>query len=130
MSEAEPLKVLLADDTPLNLTLATKLLTRKGHSVVAVEDGKKAFEAYQKEKFDVVLLDLQMPEMNGIEAAMAIRNYEKTSGTQTPLIAMTASDDREDMENCKKAGMNGFISKPLDIKAVEPAIRKIIADFK
>ena len=121
--------ILLADDTPMNLTLAVKLFTKRGHKVTAVEDGQKALETYKKENFDVVLLDMLMPVMDGLEAARQIRAYEKNQNKpQVPIIAMTANDQQSDREKCLDAGMDGFITKPLDIKQVVPSIQKIVEE--
>lgn len=126
-------KILLADDMPMNLALAAKLLTRRGHKVVSVENGKQAVEAFQKENFDVVLMDMQMPEIDGLEAARIIRRYEEERSQKeapragrTPIIAMTANDDENDRRQCREAGMDGFITKPIEIKTVDQTIRQII----
>ncbi len=127
--DQENLKLLIVDDTPMNLTLASKLLTRKGHNVVAVENGKLALEEFQKDQFDAILIDMQMPEINGLEATREIRRLEKESSKKlTPIIAMTANGDRSDQQKCFDAGMNGFISKPLSIKEVIPTIQKVIQE--
>lgn len=130
------LKILLVDDTPMNLSLAQKLLTRKGHTVVTTDDGKKAVEAFQKESFDVVLMDVRMPVMDGLEATRQIRKLEIDALEQTPskksvsIIAMTANDLESDRQQCFDAGMDGFITKPLNIKQVVPTIHKIIEEKK
>jgi CheY-like chemotaxis protein len=131
-----PLKILLADDMPMNLQLVVKLLTRRGHIVTAVENGEQAYESYKNNIFDVVLMDMQMPVMDGLEATRMIRKFEthqdQQQGTRshTPIIAMTANDDENDKEACKKAGMDGFITKPIEIKTVVTTIRQIIDDTK
>lgn len=125
-------KILLADDMPMNLALAIKLLTRRGHQVTSVENGKQAVEAFKNERFDVVLMDMQMPEMDGLEAARAIRKYEaeQSQKGRVPIIAMTANDDVSDKRECEQAGMDGFITKPLEIKTVDPTIRAIVEKTK
>jgi CheY-like chemotaxis protein len=103
------LKVLIADDSPTNLRLTTRMLENRDHSVTAVENGLMAVEAIRLSPYDVVLMDLQMPVMDGIAATAAIRAEEGARGTRTPIVAITAYDDRQ---RCKDAGMDGYLSKP------------------
>ena len=126
-----PLKILIADDTAVNLSLATKLLIRRGHDIIAVENGLQAFEAFKEGSFDVVLMDIQMPVMDGLESTAKIREYEasETSRPPTAIIAMTANNEQSDHEIYLKSGMNGIITKPLDIKTVVSQIREIITSF-
>ncbi len=126
-----PLKILLADDTAVNLTLAKKLLTRRGHDVTAVEDGLQAFEAFKEGSFEVVLMDIHMPVMDGVESTNKIREFEASQPSRkpTPIIAMTANNEQSDHETYLKSGMSGIITKPLDIKTVVSQIREIIANF-
>lgn len=129
--QGPPLKILLADDTAVNLSLATKLLKRRGHDITAVEDGLQAFEAFKEGSFDVVLMDIHMPVMDGLESTSKIREFEAsdTSRPPTAIIAMTANNEQSDHEIYLKSGMNGIITKPLDIKKVVTQIRDIIASF-
>lgn len=126
-----PLKILIADDTAVNLSLATKLLIRRGHDIIAVENGLQAFEAFKEGSFDVVLMDIHMPVMDGLESTAKIREYEasETSRPPTAIIAMTANNEQSDHEIYLKSGMNGIITKPLDIKNVVSQIREIITSF-
>ncbi|MDJ0954767.1 MAG: ATP-binding protein [Acidimicrobiia bacterium] len=103
------LKVLLADDSPTNLRLTTRMLENRDHSVTAVENGRLAVEATRIDNFDVVLMDLQMPVMDGIQATAAIRAEESARGRRIPIVAITAYDDRQ---RCIEAGMDGYLAKP------------------
>jgi PAS domain S-box-containing protein len=107
------LKVLLAEDNPVNATVATRVLEKRGHSVVAVDNGAKALAEFQGEEFDLVLLDVQMPVMDGLETATRIRAHEKESGGHVPIIAITAHAMKGDRERCLAAGMDGYLSKPI-----------------
>ena len=129
--DGPPLKILLADDTAVNVALATKLMKRRGHDITAVENGLLAYEAFQKESFDVILMDIHMPVMDGLESTQKIREYESsnTSCRPTPIIAMTANNEQSDHENYLNNGMNGIITKPLEIKKVVTQIREIIEKF-
>jgi two-component system, sensor histidine kinase and response regulator len=107
------LSVLLAEDNAINRELAVRLLTKRGHTVTVVENGKQAVAAVEAKSFDVVLMDVQMPEMDGFEATAAIRASEHASGKRTPIIAMTAHAMKGDRERCLASGMDAYISKPI-----------------
>ena len=98
----------------VNQVLATRLLERWGHDVVLAENGREAVAAHASHKFDVILMDVQMPEMNGFEATAAIRAAEGTSIAGTPIVAMTANAMKGDRERCLAAGMDDYVSKPID----------------
>jgi len=100
----------------VNQKVAVSVLQRRGHIVTVVPDGKRAVEALEHETFDVILMDIQMPEMNGYEATFVIREKEKVTGGHIPIIALTAHAMRADQERCREAGMDGYISKPIQIK--------------
>jgi two-component system sensor histidine kinase/response regulator len=108
-----PLRILLAEDNAINQLLATRLLEKRGHHVTVTSNGREALAALIKEKFDLVLMDVQMPEMSGIEATIALREKEKGSREQVPIIALTALVMKGDRERCLAAGMNGYLSKPI-----------------
>jgi CheY-like chemotaxis protein len=108
------LRVLLADDIEVNRTIAAELLGGRGHQVVAVDDGVPAVAAFRAEPFDVVLLDVEMNTMGGLEAARAMREIERGRGTRARILAMTAHNTPEDLEECLVSGMDGRVLKPLD----------------
>ena len=107
------LKVLLAEDNLVNQRLAVRLLEKRGHRVVVAGNGLEAVEALKKEAFDLVLMDIQMPEMDGLEATAMIRESEKNRGHRQPIIALTAHAMKGDREKCLAAGMDGYLSKPI-----------------
>jgi CheY-like chemotaxis protein len=107
------LRVLLAEDNVINQKLAVRLLEKQGHLVTVANDGREAVAAVQAAAFDVVLMDVQMPNMSGLEAAAAIRSGERGTGRHLPIIAITAHAMRGDEEHCLEAGMDGYISKPI-----------------
>jgi len=114
------LHVLLADDSPTNRQLAIRLLELRGHSVEAAEDGLAAFEAWQDGDFDVILMDVQMPEMDGIEATLAIREIEEDA--HVPIVALTAFATDSDRDRCLMAGMDDYVSKPFRAEQLYAAI--------
>lgn len=123
-----PLRILVADDVPQNLELLGLLLTEHGHSVVCVPDGATALERASAEYFDVVLMDVQMPVMNGLQATTQLRSREAASGRQaTPVIALTASVMDEDQRAASAAGMDGFASKPIDIDALMREMARVLS---
>jgi len=109
-----PLRVLVAEDNIVNQKVAFGLLTRRGHDVHVVDTGLKALEMVERETFDLVLMDVHMPQMDGLEATRAIRSRERATGRHTRIVAMTASAMRGDRERCLASGMDGYMSKPID----------------
>jgi CheY-like chemotaxis protein len=116
------LRVLVAEDNYVNQLLILRLLENMGHSVTLVENGKLVLEKLEKAPFDLILMDLHMPEMDGLEATRAIRAGEKNSGHHISIIAVTASAMISDRENCLASGMDDYISKPISFKALQQAI--------
>ncbi len=108
-----PLSILLADDNRINQTLAMRLLQTRGHTVVGASNGTEAVAAYTRQAFDAVLMDVQMPEMDGFEATAQIRALERQTGTRIPIIAFTSHAMRGDRERCLQAGMDDYVSKPI-----------------
>ncbi|HEX6013864.1 MAG TPA: response regulator, partial [Geminicoccaceae bacterium] len=115
ISERRPhcLHVLLADDNPVNCRLASIILERAGHTVDVVHDGLQAVEALGDRPYDVVLMDVQMPVMDGLQATGRVRALEDRRAAATPIVAITANAMRGDREACLAAGMNGYVAKPL-----------------
>jgi CheY-like chemotaxis protein len=110
------LRILLAEDNAVNQLLAVRMLEKQGYTVAVAHNGREALSALKRENFDVVLMDVQMPEMDGFEATAAIRNHEKeTGGPHQAVIAMTAHAIAGDREHCLRAGMDGYVSKPFRI---------------
>ncbi|MEA2001497.1 MAG: response regulator, partial [Actinomycetota bacterium] len=118
------LKVLIADDSPTNLRLTTRMLENRDHSVTAVENGQMAVEAIRRGSYDVVLMDLQMPIMDGIEATAAIRADEGGRNVHLPIVAITAYDDRQ---RCLDAGMDGYLAKPYRPQELFEAVERMAA---
>src|SRR5215211_7392877 len=116
------LRLLLAEDNPINRKLAVVLLQKAGYSVDAVENGAQALEKIQANPYSVVLMDVQMPEMDGLEATHLIRELEKDTGQHIPIIAMTAHAMQGDRERCLEAGMDDYITKPLQPKVLFSAL--------
>jgi CheY-like chemotaxis protein len=120
MAEAESvplpkLRILLAEDHPVNQKLATTLLKKQGHEVVVASNGRLALEQVQLQPFDLVLMDLQMPEMDGFETTARIREWEATSSRRVRIIALTAHAMKGDRERCLDSGMDGYVSKPIRV---------------
>jgi signal transduction histidine kinase/ActR/RegA family two-component response regulator len=122
-----PLHVLLAEDNPINQELAVELLEMRGHSVRIAGNGVEVLAALERESFDVVLMDVQMPEMDGFQATKAIRSREKQSGAHIPIIAITGFAMKGDRQRCLDAGMDSYISKPLRSKELFEVVEQFTA---
>jgi len=114
VSTARPLKLLLAEDNIVNQRLAVRMLEKRSHQVILASNGQQAIEAWQRESFDAIIMDVQMPGMDGLEATARIREMERSRGTRTPIIALTAHAMKGDRERCLTAGMDGFVNKPIE----------------
>ncbi len=119
------LRVLLAEDNVINQKVGVRLLEKRGHSVRVVSNGKEALEALAGEPFDLVLMDVQMPEMDGLEATTVIRQNEQTTGKHLPVLAMTAHAMKGDREMCLTAGMDGYIAKPIQPRELFEVIDRL-----
>jgi PAS domain S-box-containing protein len=123
------LRILLAEDNPVNQMVAARLLEKRGHTVVIVGDGSAALAALDEPDgggFDLILMDVQMPEMDGLEATARIRVREKSSGRHLPIVAMTAHAMKGDEERCLAGGMDGYVSKPIQVEQLFATIARVM----
>ncbi len=126
--QIRPLRILLAEDSPVNQKLAIGLLERHGHRIVVASHGKEAVSLLATQPpFDLVLMDVQMPKMDGYEATAAIRRREKSAGGHIPIVAMTAHAMRGDRERCLESGMDGYIAKPIRAKELFRTIEEVMS---
>jgi CheY-like chemotaxis protein len=121
-----PLRLLLAEDNVVNQRLAVSLLEKRGHQVVVAGNGRGALAALDRDRFDAVLMDVQMPDMDGFEATATIRAREAATGGHTPIIAMTAHSLKGDRERCLEAGMDAYVSKPLHPQQLFEALASVV----
>jgi CheY-like chemotaxis protein len=121
------LRILLAEDNPVNQLLTTRLLEKRGHRVTVAGNGREALAAIDKESYDLVLMDVQMPELDGIEATIAIREKEKTGENHLPVIALTAHAMKGDQERCLQAGMDAYLSKPIRAQELDELLNRYVA---
>ena len=131
LSTSKQARILLAEDMDVNQFVAKEILARNGYSCDIVSTGREAVEAVSKKQYDGVLMDLQMPEMSGLEAAAAIRTMERSSGGVTrhlPIIALTANAIKGDRERCLAAGMDSYLTKPLNPKLLIAAIQTFVGN--
>jgi signal transduction histidine kinase/CheY-like chemotaxis protein len=125
--EKSALRILLAEDNEVNQKLAVRLLEKRGHSVAVANNGREALEWLDRETFDVALLDVQMPEVDGFEATAEIRKREQATHLHLPIIAMTAYAMQGDRERCLAAGMDGYIAKPIQPRRLFEALDELAA---
>jgi PAS domain S-box-containing protein len=121
------LRILLAEDNVVNQRLISRLLEKMGHHVTIVSDGQMALRLTGQQQFDLVAMDMQMPVMDGVEATEEIRAREKQSGRHLPIVAMTANAFDEDRRRCERAGMDGYVSKPVTAKTIATEIARVMA---
>jgi CheY-like chemotaxis protein len=121
-------RILLAEDNAVNQLLAVRVLERRGYIVSVVGTGRQALAALAKEEFDLVLMDVQMPEMDGLETTAVIRERERSTNHHVPIIAMTAHALRGDEERCLSAGMDAYISKPIRTNELFATIEKVLGN--
>ena len=122
------LRILVTEDNPVNQLLAVRVLQKAGHTTAVADNGQEALEALQRETFDLVLMDIQMPVMDGFQATARIREQERDTGRHLPIVAMTAHAMKGDRERCFEAGMDGYVAKPLQITDLFAAIAAVIAE--
>jgi signal transduction histidine kinase/ActR/RegA family two-component response regulator len=120
----KPLSILVAEDNPVNQRLILHLLELRGHRVTMAYTGVAALQAWRNQPYDMILMDVEMPEMDGLEAARRIRELEAASGAHVPIIAMTAHAMKGDREKCLASGMDGYVSKPIQVAALDGAIEE------
>jgi signal transduction histidine kinase/CheY-like chemotaxis protein/HPt (histidine-containing phosphotransfer) domain-containing protein len=123
-----PLRILVAEDHPVNQELVLGILGIEGHAVTLAKNGREAIEILQNGKFDIVLMDVQMPEMDGYQATAAIRELERHTGRHIPVIAMTAHAMKGDREKCLAAGMDDYISKPIRVATLQKVLQMVQLD--
>ncbi len=119
------LNILLAEDNPVNQKLAVKILEKWGHSVVVADNGLAAIEAVEKDDFDVIFMDVQMPELDGLNATKRIRKDEASSGKHVPIVAMTAHATKRDKDICLESGMDAYVPKPIRPRELQKVLNDI-----
>jgi CheY-like chemotaxis protein len=120
------LRILLAEDNMINQEIAVAVLEGWGHHVVVVDDGRQAVDTFVRERFDLVFMDVQMPEMGGFEATACIRAHELDVGIHVPIVAMTARAMAGDQAECLAAGMDGYVAKPIELTALASVIETMV----
>ena len=123
--ETPPLRVLVAEDNLINQKIAARLLEKAGHSVTVASDGREALAAWRRQPFDLVLMDIQMPHLNGFECTAAIRAIEERAGGRVPILALTAHALKGYDQRCLEAGMDGYVSKPMRPDELMAAIHRV-----
>jgi CheY-like chemotaxis protein len=130
LREDQPLRILVAEDNPVNQILLVRFLAQYGHTVTTVNDGEQAVAELEKKPVDVILMDLQMPKLDGFAATAKIRQREDASGQHTPIIAVTANVVPGEMQHCKEIGMDGYIAKPLCVPELLHTIGRLANSMK
>jgi two-component system CheB/CheR fusion protein len=121
------LDILLVEDNPVNQIVGRRLLEKAGHAVTLASNGREAVERSQDHLFDVILMDLQMPEMDGLEATALIRDRDRRQDMHTTIIALTAHALPEHEESCRAAGMDGYLTKPINKEKLLEKLNRLVA---
>ena len=125
----EGMRILLAEDNELNMEIAEFLLTNAGAEIIKASNGKEAVEAFEKSgvgEINVILMDIMMPEMDGLEATRTIRNLDREDCKKIPIYAMSANAFDEDVKRSLASGMNGHLSKPVNLQVLEKTLQKVL----
>jgi CheY-like chemotaxis protein len=126
LSSSKPLRILVAEDNEFNAQLLEQLLVRRGHRVRLANNGREALSLAEEGAFDLLLLDVHMPELDGFQVARAVREREQTTGGHLPVIALTARSRKEDRERCLAAGMDDFLAKPIQAADLWVAMDRVV----
>ena len=127
MTPLPALRILLVEDNLINQKVASRMLEKNGHYVVTVNNGREALDALTGQDFDAVLMDVQMPEMDGLEATAAIRANEEGTDRHLPILALTAHALTGDRERCLDAGMDGYLAKPIQTLQLLQALADVLS---
>ena len=123
--QMQSMRILLAEDNAVNQKLAVRMLEKRGHTVIVANNGKEALETLKKDHFDLILMDVHMPEMDGFETTATIRAHERGNGKHIPIVAMTALAIQGDKERCLEAGMDSYVSKPIKSKELYDVVENL-----
>jgi CheY-like chemotaxis protein len=127
MPPLQPLRILLVEDNVINQKVASLMLKKKGHVVVTVNNGREAIETLADQDFDAVLMDVQMPEMDGLQTTAVIRAAEEGTDRHLPILAVTAHAMGGDREHCLGAGMDGYLAKPIQSAQLLQALADVLS---
>jgi len=130
LDPSRSLRILLAEDNVVNQRVASRLLEKRGHRVVVAVTGREALKALEEESYDLVLMDVQMPEIDGVEATAKIREMEKLTGRHQLVVALTAHVMKGDVERCLSAGMDDYLSKPIRLQELDDLLDKYVSNVK
>ena len=130
MDRVPPLRILLVEDNPINQKVASRVLENAGHSVTIAVNGAEAVDHVTERHFDLVLMDVMMPEMDGLSATVAIRESEHGTDRHVPIVALTANAMQGDREKCLEAGMDGYVSKPIQPPLLFEEIAQTLRRFR
>jgi len=128
LEPSRSLRILLAEDNVVNQRVASRLLQKRGHRVVVAVTGREALKALEEESYDLVLMDVQMPEIDGVEATAKIREMEKLTGRHQLVVALTAHVMKGDVERCLSAGMDDYLSKPIRLQELDDLLDKYVSN--